>query len=438
MKALTEKILHYLLLATVTIGAIWVMWYLSSKSDRAKQDNSPQVRTLPAVAAQKAAVEVQALPLEMCEITSTYAGKIHPWETYQIAFEVSGRVVKLGENQQGQPLDEGDRVTEGQVLAVLDDRVYRARKSEASARVEQAKSDVQRAQNIRKSNPGAISDSELHGLITDLAMAQAMHEVAIKNVEDATLRAPVNATISLRQLKAGESVNAHQMVFQLVVNDDVLLILDVPESQIRNLESRLRTVRQNRLATDDQAGNQDRTFHARVELEGKDRFGNAWPSLEGQVYRIAQLADQRTGLFEVEVRLSNEHRQLRPGMVATASLVIARISGYRIPESAVIFRGRSTYLFSVSKQATEMEMLYWNVGNTDLFRARQVPLQKWVDQGPHIVVPASEAELSSVIIRGQYRLADKQLVQIVNLDELAPETFSAAKDTERVEIATEP
>jgi len=440
MKALTEKILHYLLLVVVTIIAVWVMWKISSKQEVAEEENAPRLRSLPAVVAPKAAVAIQALPLEICEITSTFAGKIRPWETYQLAFEVPGRVLELGKNELGQPLDDGDRVAKGQVLALLNDRVFRARRSESSARVEQASSDLQRAHRIRESNPNAISDAEVQSLVTDLATARAQHEVASKNVEDATLCAPVDATISQRFLKAGESVGAHQVVLELVENHDVLLVVDVPESQIRELEQRMRTVQKNRLA-ESHTGDSDprqHVFRAHVHLEGKDRFGKPWPQLEGEVYRIAEIADARTGLFEVEVHLANEDRMLRPGMVARAALVTALLPGYRVPESAVIFRGRKTYLFSVTKESTDMEMLYWDLGPADLYRARHIDLRQWVDQGEYIVVPAEETQLSSVIVRGHSRLADNQLVRIVNLEALSPRESPADASTMRVDIATEP
>ena len=61
-----------------------------------------------------------------------------------------------------------------------------------------------------------MSDADLQQLVTDLALARAQHEIAIKNLEDATLRAPVASTISKRMIKSGESVNPNQVVFELV------------------------------------------------------------------------------------------------------------------------------------------------------------------------------------------------------------------------------
>ncbi len=439
MKALTEKIIHYLVLVVVTLAAAWVMWKLSSKEHQTVAHKGSQVRPLLAVAALKAPVVIEPLQVQMCEISSTYAGKIRPWETYQVGFEVSGRVLKLGENPAGRPLDHGDQVQQGQILAILDDRVFRALKNDAAARVEQAASDLRRAEQVRETSPAALSESELQSLVTDLTLAQAQYEVAVKNLEDATLKSPVAATISKRLLKPGESVGLNQVVFELVQNDDVLLVVDVPESQIRELETRMRAVEINRAAADDNIDVEDREFRAHVRLEGRDRFGSPWPPLVGAVHHIAEVADSRTGLFEVEVRLSNAERLLRPGMVATADLVTARIPGYLVPESAVLFRGRAAYLFSIKKEPTEMEMLYWNLGPTNLYRARRVDLQQWVEQGPYIVLPANEAQLDAVIVRGHFRLSDSQLVRIVNPTQPSPgASVQQASSIQRIDVAAEP
>ncbi len=425
MKALTEKILHYLLLVAVTVFAVGVMWQLSSKEKVGKSNFEQLTRPLATVASAKAPVAIRPLRVELSEITSTYAGKIQAWETYQVGFEVPGRVLELGKNAAGEPLDDGDLVVAGQVLALLDDRVHRARENEATARVEQAAADLRRAEQIRATRPSALTESELQRLVTDLALAQAQQEVAAKNLEDATLKSPVNATISNRMIKSGESVGAHRIVFELVENENVLLVVDVPESHIRELEARERRIHENNSSdgvTID-LDPEDRVFRAYVQLEGRDRFGNPWPRLLGEVHRLPEVADPRTGLFPVEIRLTNAERLLRPGMVATADIVSTRMLGYQIPAAAVIFRQRKAYLFTVVETPVEMEMLYWNLGSTKVYRSRRMDLTKWIDQGDYIVLPADTIELDSVVVRGQFRLADSQLVRIRNLADLSPGEF---------------
>lgn len=414
MKRLTERFLHYAVLIAITAGAVWVMWKMSARSDDLAEQQRTSIRPLAASSVPRAPVEMTPVEVEMCEVLATYSGKIRAWETYRIGFEVPGRVLQLGENSDGEPLDDGDRVDEGQVLAVLDDRVFRARRGEAAAQLEQAGSDLKRAQQVRNSNRSALSESELQRRVTEESLARAQFEIAAKNFEDATLRSPADVTISRRIVNAGESVNAHQIVYELVENGDVLLVLHVPESEVRDLEARMRWVEQ-RAATDSPGDDpEDRVFRAHVQLEGVDVFGRPWPVLDGEVYRIAEVADAVTSLFEVEVRLSNEERLLRPGMVATARLVINRLPGYRTPSSAVIYRANRAHVFTAVAETANLEMLYWDLGPTTVYRAHRVDLQQWIDQPGSVIVPASSTELVNVIVRGQHRLADGQLVRPVN------------------------
>jgi len=435
MKAFTEKILHYIVLFVVTALALTVMWRLSAKSQLAQETQEPDLRPLATVALPKAPVAVEPLQVEMCEITSTFAGKIQPWETYQIGFEVAGRVLSLGENAAGKPLDEGDRVEEGQILAMLDDRALRALRSEAAARMEQAKSDLQRAEQVRRSNPSAVSDSELQSLVTDLAMARAQYDIAAKSLEDATLHSPATGTISQRLINPGEMVGTNQVAFEVIENDEVLLVVDVPESQIRTLRLRKRIVEKNReISTSDPEG---RVFRAYVQLEGKDTFGKSWPKIEGEVFRVPEVADDRTSLFPVEIRLPNEDRLLQPGMVATADVVSDRIPGYAIPEAAVLFRAGDAHVFTLEKERAEMELLYWDIGSAILHRARRIDLQNWVDQGSHVVVPAEEVDLNSVVVRGHYRLADGQLTRIVNTESVPQHNIGGRTNPSRIDVAVE-
>ncbi|TWU20896.1 efflux RND transporter periplasmic adaptor subunit [Bythopirellula polymerisocia] len=429
MKALTERILHYTILIVVTIFSAIVMWKLSAKSQMAESHMEAATRPLSAIAIPKAPVAVEPLAVETCEIYSTYAGKIQPWEIYQVGFEVPGRVLQLGVNAAGKPLDEGDRVVAGQILALMDDRVFVARKEEAAARVAQANSDLERAQQVRVNSPSALSAAEIQRLVTEVALAKAQLQVAVKNLEDATLTSPVDATISKRMIKSGESVGGNQIVFELVQDDKVLLVVDVPESQIRELENRQREVAECRQNASQTTDVEACVFRARVHLEGTDSFGNSWPELFGEVYHIPEVADTRTGLFPVEIELANEDHHLRSGMVATADVVTNRVRGYSIPEVAVLFRAHRAYLFSVEQERADMEVLYWNLGSAKVYRARQIELPQWVDQGPRIVVPAESVDLENAITRGQYRLSDGQLVRVVDSPSVPPAVAVSTQPT---------
>lgn len=411
-----KKVGQYLVLTAITVFACGVMWYVSSRSTGAHDEGAGVAR--PAVAARtKALVSVASIRPEVTELTVKQSGKIRAWEDYTLGFEVAGRVLELGVNAAGEPLDDGDRVQAGQMLARLDDRIYAARKAEAMAQLEQAASDLRRDRRLFEQGRGAITEAEYQDTLTRQAVAKAQLEVATKNLEDTVLVSPVDGAISRRMVEAGESVAAHNAVFEVVENDDLLLVVDVPESRVRELEARMRQVQQAR-ADDRVTDPEEKVFRAKVHLEGRDAFGARPPVIDAEVYRIAQVADERTKLFEVEIRIDNSERLLRPGMVATAEIVTKRILAYRVPDVAVMFRDGSAFLFTVREEPTPVEALFWEVGQADLRVANRVDLTRWVDQGDYIVVPAESLELQPVVTRGQQRLTDGQYVRVVNPEEL--------------------
>jgi RND family efflux transporter MFP subunit len=333
-------------------------------------------------------VSVQTVERERIEITDTYSGMIRPYERFRVAFEIGGRLVPVDDRTE--PLDDGDRVRAGQVLAKLEERVLAARLKQAEAQLEEAESELNRAKQLSGSGLKAVSDSALQQSVTAVAVSAAAREAAEKALEDATLVAPVDALISKRYVKVGESVSPFEPVMDLIQVDRVLLVLGVPEAYVGDIQ-------------------RGQTVH--VELLARDRFRRKRPRLDGQVYRVAEAADDTTGLFEVEIIIPNPDGRLKPGLIALAHIVVDRREGYRVPLASAVHRDGKTLLFSVGGDGT----------------ARSFEVENWVDQGPDMILSTLPPEHCRVVVRGQHRLVDGRTVREVGPDdggdlELTPET----------------
>lgn len=323
-------------------------------------------------------VEVQEARPEAIEILRQYSGMIRPRERYTLSFQVAGQIAELGVDEAGRPLDEGDRVEAGQFVARLDDRILSAQHKEAKARLEKAQYDLNLANELRSRNRNALSDAEYQERLTQVALMEAAVEMAEKRLADSRVAAPVRGVISKRYRKAGEAINMHEPVFDLIEVDTVLLTLGVPESEIREIRK-------------------GQVVH--VDLLARDMFGKKPEPIEGRVYRLDEAADDKTGLFEVEVELPNPDGALKPGLVATGRIVVDVVEGFRLPKVAVVFRDGRTSLFTVDDQQS----------------ARQRFPQRWIEQESSIVVPLDQLAEGErkVIVRGQHRLIDGRGVQAV-------------------------
>jgi hypothetical protein len=132
------------------------------------------------------------------------------------------------------------------------------------------------------------------------------------------------------------------------------------------------------------------------------------------------MADTRTGLFEVEIRVPNEDRSLRAGMVARARIVVDRVRGYQIPEAAVLFRGDEAYVFAVGQREVPLSVMFWDAADSLVHEVHRVKLERWIEQGDLIFVPEQEYAFEQIVVRGQQRLADGQVVRVVAPNSKAP------------------
>jgi len=391
-----------LLAVTGFAAAVAVAVSAGGRGERDDPDAPTEVEAAPA-----APVAVIRVERESIDITDRYPGLIEPRERFSLGFEIPGRVAEFGRNENELDLDEGDRVRAGQLLARLDDRNYRyqlaeaqaaarqasAQLTDAKARLEDAQSDLGRADQLRRAGGHAITESEYQDLVTAVSVAQAQVDTAeaqaaiaaarvqsaAKALEDTQLISPVDGVISARLVNLGESVNPQQIVFEILEVEEVLLVVGVPEAYVGAIRP-------------------GQEVH--VELLARDQFGRVRPSYQGTVFRVGESADQTSGLFKVEVLLPNPAGELKPGLIARAHIVVDTIDGFRIPIGAVIFRDSETYLFAAGEDG----------------KAHRVDLDHWIEQGRDLILEELAPEYHRIVVRGQHRLIEGRKVRIVELE----------------------
>ncbi len=370
-----------------------------------------------------APVAVRRLEQETVELTETWSGMIRPFERFSFAFESAGRIETLGKDDDGADLDLGARVTQGQVLAVLDQRILLARKQEANARLELAQDELRRVRDLHERTPGAVSEVEMRQRETDVIVAQAQAAQTEKELEDATLRSTVDGVISRRFVKPGESVNPRQAVFEVVQVDRLLLVVGVPESRIARLVARQRDIERRRREADrltrvggvPDHDREDLVFKTYVTPAGNNVFNPQAQPLIGEVYRIGETSDDKTGLFEVEVLLENREGRLRPGQIALAKIVTDRRTAYRFDSSSAVFRENRAYLYTVQGPGNVAPAASDGDAATANLRARVFELEpgNYVEQGFDLIVFELPPEHRTIVTRGQHRLVDGRPVEIV-------------------------
>jgi membrane fusion protein, multidrug efflux system len=197
---------------------------------------------------------------------------------------------------------------------VLELKQAEAALAAARAQHVQLAADVARFRTLLERS--AITRTDLDRLQTQLQVAEANLEVASarrdqadKRMTDSVVKAPFAGSVVERGVQVGEYVRPDSKVLRLVSSGPLRLTLDVPESAI----SRIR------------AG---QTLDFEVAAFGEERFS-------GTVKYLPAGLREHSRDFVVEAEVNNADGRLRPGMFASAQLVVGESLGVVVPETSV-------------------------------------------------------------------------------------------------------
>lgn len=150
-----------------------------------------------------------------------FTGIVQPRRSSELGFSDGGRIAALN-------VDVGDRVTDGQILAVLDTRAVRSQLVSAEAQVNEAKAShalamntVERQQTLLER--GHVSQQRVDEALAQAATADARIEAARARADTlrvqidlATIRAPYPGMITSRNFDEGAIAAQGAPIFQLV------------------------------------------------------------------------------------------------------------------------------------------------------------------------------------------------------------------------------
>ena len=153
----------------------------------------------------------------------SFPGRVEASEHVDLSFRVSGPLIDL-------PIERGQAVRRGQVLARVDPRDYRIALDEARAAFTKAEADYVRYQNLYEKNAVSVSDLDLHRAQRDVAKARM--DDAEANLDYTHLRAPFAGVIGNRYVENFEEVRANQVICSVHDISVLDVVVDIPEHLI--------------------------------------------------------------------------------------------------------------------------------------------------------------------------------------------------------------
>lgn len=182
----------------------------------------------------------------------------------------------------------------------------RTQQETADAQANSAKQQYESALNAARQSYGAVESSQasLEGMRAQLAQAE-------KGIADTTIRAPFDGYISARPVAAGEHVAVTDKIATIVRIGTMKLQLQTPEQRSSRASVGMTVV-------------------AHVSAFGNKDF-------LGKVSAINPSVDPNSRAFVLEARFDNPKAQLRPGMFATARVLLpGKEDAVFVPRAAVV------------------------------------------------------------------------------------------------------
>lgn len=322
------------LLVAVCVIIGWRI-YSNIQADRARAAKMSQVRTIAVVTAHP--VRQTITP------GLSFSGSLDPEWQAEVAAKVDGRLERVY-------VKEGDRVSKGQVLAVLeqvdtDANLLNAKGSylDAQTSLRKAETDLERYEKLYTT--GAVSQQTVDDYRFARDNAAAKLEAARGNLQameskaaGTVLAAPADGIVSKRYYQEGYYAKAGTPIFAVADISRLKTTINIPEGQVAGVH----------------VGNE-----ADISLP-------AYPGkrLVGKITRIAPVADTPAHTFAAEVSVDNS-AGLLAGVYANVSLMASpKENVLTIPVQAIVMRDDQQTVF-VADDKGVVQRCVLSVGYTD-------------------------------------------------------------------------
>ena len=299
--------------------------------------------------------------------TKDYVGTIEEKMGSTLSFEIAGNITSIR-------VEEGDRVSKGQLLATINPTTVKEAHRATLTTLKQAQDAYRRFLPLHQS--GTISDMKWVEIESKLEQAKAAESIARQQLSHSTLTAPFAGVIAAKNVDLGTYVLPGQPVLKLANVAQVNAKVSVPEAEISHLH----------------VGDKVKLMVA---------------ALSGAIFRgtISEKgidANPISHTYDVKVGITNPQGRLLPGMVCNAQVQGSAATPFHI---------------TVPSQSIELDVdnsrFVWTVVNG---KAHQQPVTTGDFEGDGIVILSGLKAGDQVIINGQQKVSEGMNVDTAKSD----------------------
>lgn len=151
----------------------------------------------------------------------SFPGKVQGSQRVNLSFRVQGPLIEF-------PVNEGDEVKAGQLLARLDPRDYQIAYDEAYAQFIEAQADYKRYKDLYERNAVPVADLDVRRAKRDTAKARL--DYARANLDYTYLKAPFGGYVGAKYVQNYEEVRPFDNILSLQDLTKVEIVIDLPEN----------------------------------------------------------------------------------------------------------------------------------------------------------------------------------------------------------------
>jgi RND family efflux transporter MFP subunit len=267
----------------------------------------------------KKAVPVKAVELKSGElrvvVNATTTSTVKSEDEVTLSAQRTGRVIKL-------PVEEGDRVKAGALIAQLDlteEEVQSASAHEQSrATYEEAEKNFKRMEDLF--TKGMISQQDLDAVRRTYEVAKSQYRAAAEDVkvkrEYSFIRAPFNGVVSKKYTEVGELLTTGKQIATIVNPDRIYVLATIDEVDVGRLRP-------------------GQPVNITVDAFPGEKF-------DGTIKRISPIVTGgklETRTADVWVYFRKKQPLIKPGMSADVEILVAKLpSVLSVPTQAIIIR----------------------------------------------------------------------------------------------------
>lgn len=214
-----------------------------------------------------------------------YIGTVESENILEVSFLVIGTI-------QNMYLNEGQRVSKGQLLASLNTSSLKNAHDLTLASLRQAEDAYKRLSAMYKSQ--SLPEIKLIEIKTQLEQAKANEAIARKNLNDGNLYAPQSGVISRRFVEPGSNVVTGSAVYQIIDISSIKVKTAIPENEISTI-------------------NRGIQCNVKIAALNDENF-------QGTVIEKGVSANPISHTYDVKIKIDNSSGKIMPGMVCKAYL----------------------------------------------------------------------------------------------------------------------